>query len=185
MQLTEKHKEYWRKNLTITAILLFVWFVITFVIGYYARVIAKEVKLPSQFAALAPKVSEFFAHKAFGKTVNLEDAAAIHAMNSNVAQYVCVQTFKKALLDKTIAEQEPELHTAPRLLSSMEPMPWSRKGQQTEEVSYKYHAARTWCENATTLTGIQWRYLKIMLKAFENLRPEVFADLLELIAIND
>jgi putative solute:sodium symporter small subunit len=37
VQLTEKHKEYWRKNLTMTAILLFVWFVLTFVIGYYAR----------------------------------------------------------------------------------------------------------------------------------------------------
>ena len=37
MQLTERHKEYWRKNLTITAILLFAWFVLTFVIGYYAR----------------------------------------------------------------------------------------------------------------------------------------------------
>jgi putative solute:sodium symporter small subunit len=37
MQLTERHKEYWRKNLTITMILLFIWFVVTFVIGYYAR----------------------------------------------------------------------------------------------------------------------------------------------------
>ena len=37
MQLTEKHKEYWRKNLTITAILLFAWFVLTFVIGFFAR----------------------------------------------------------------------------------------------------------------------------------------------------
>ena len=37
MQLTESHKEYWRKNLRITAILLAIWFVVTFVIGYYAR----------------------------------------------------------------------------------------------------------------------------------------------------
>ena len=37
MQLTEKHKEYWRKNLVITAILLFVWFVVTFVEAWYAR----------------------------------------------------------------------------------------------------------------------------------------------------
>jgi putative solute:sodium symporter small subunit len=36
MQLTEKHREYWRKNLTITAILLAVWFVVTFVMSYYA-----------------------------------------------------------------------------------------------------------------------------------------------------
>ena len=37
MQLTEKHREYWHKNLTITAILLFIWFVVTFVLGYFAR----------------------------------------------------------------------------------------------------------------------------------------------------
>jgi putative solute:sodium symporter small subunit len=37
MQLTEKHKEYWRKNLRVTGILLAVWFVVTFVIAYFAR----------------------------------------------------------------------------------------------------------------------------------------------------
>jgi len=37
MQLTEKQKEYWSKNLRITAILLFIWFVATFVVGFYAR----------------------------------------------------------------------------------------------------------------------------------------------------
>jgi len=37
MELTEKHKEYWRKNLVITGILLAVWFVVTFVEAWYAR----------------------------------------------------------------------------------------------------------------------------------------------------
>jgi putative solute:sodium symporter small subunit len=37
MQLTEKHQEYWSKNLAMTAILLGIWFVVTFVMGYYAR----------------------------------------------------------------------------------------------------------------------------------------------------
>jgi putative solute:sodium symporter small subunit len=37
MQLTEKHNEYWRKNLVYTAILLFVWFLATFVEAWYAR----------------------------------------------------------------------------------------------------------------------------------------------------
>ena len=37
MQLTAKHNEYWRKNLFITAILLFVWFLVTFVEAWYAR----------------------------------------------------------------------------------------------------------------------------------------------------
>ena len=37
MQLTESHRQYWRKNLNITAILLGVWFVVTFVVTYFAR----------------------------------------------------------------------------------------------------------------------------------------------------
>ncbi len=37
MELTAKHHEYWRKNLVITAILLLVWFVATFVEAWYAR----------------------------------------------------------------------------------------------------------------------------------------------------
>ena len=37
MQLTEKHREYWQKNLRITGILLAIWFVVTFVVGWYAR----------------------------------------------------------------------------------------------------------------------------------------------------
>jgi putative solute:sodium symporter small subunit len=37
MELTAKHQEYWRKNLVVTAILLLVWFVVTFVEAWYAR----------------------------------------------------------------------------------------------------------------------------------------------------
>jgi putative solute:sodium symporter small subunit len=37
MQLTEKHNQYWHKNLVITAILLSIWFVATFVEAWFAR----------------------------------------------------------------------------------------------------------------------------------------------------
>jgi len=37
MQLTEKHQEYWHKNLKITALLLGLWFVVTFVVAWFAR----------------------------------------------------------------------------------------------------------------------------------------------------
>ena len=37
MELSAKHHEYWRRNLVITAILLTVWFVGTFVEAWYAR----------------------------------------------------------------------------------------------------------------------------------------------------
>ncbi len=37
MELSARHQEYWRKNVTITLVLLAIWFVVTFVIGYFAR----------------------------------------------------------------------------------------------------------------------------------------------------
>ncbi len=40
MQLTEKHVDYWRKNLRTSAILLLIWFVVTFVMAFYARELA-------------------------------------------------------------------------------------------------------------------------------------------------
>lgn len=96
------------------------------VIGYYARRIAEAVKLPSQFAALAPKVREFFESKAFGHAVDLEDLAIVKAMSTPVAHFVCVDAFKKALLGLTIAEQEPVLLEPARMLSTCAPFPWSR-----------------------------------------------------------
>jgi putative solute:sodium symporter small subunit len=37
MELTAKHKEYWQRNLNLTMVLLAIWFVVTFVMGYFAR----------------------------------------------------------------------------------------------------------------------------------------------------
>ncbi|MCK9388066.1 MAG: DUF4212 domain-containing protein [Sulfuritalea sp.] len=37
MQLTEKHKQYWNINLKISSVLLVLWFVSTFVMGWFAR----------------------------------------------------------------------------------------------------------------------------------------------------
>lgn len=37
MQLSEGHRLYWRKNLRITGILLALWFVVTYVVSYFAR----------------------------------------------------------------------------------------------------------------------------------------------------
>jgi hypothetical protein len=96
------------------------------VIGYYARRIAQDVKLPSQFSALAPKVREFLETKAFGERVTLSEPAMIKAISSNVAQYVTVKTFVEALRKLVIAELEPQLLHAGRFLSETPPFPWSR-----------------------------------------------------------
>ena len=37
MQVSAKHREYWHKNLKVTAILLLIWFLVTFVASYFAR----------------------------------------------------------------------------------------------------------------------------------------------------
>jgi putative solute:sodium symporter small subunit len=37
MQLTEKHRQYWHKNLRLTSLLLVIWFVATFVVSWFAR----------------------------------------------------------------------------------------------------------------------------------------------------
>ena len=37
MQLTDRHREYWSKNLRVTGILLAIWFFVTYVVGYFAR----------------------------------------------------------------------------------------------------------------------------------------------------
>ncbi len=37
MQLTDRHREYWRKNLRMTALLLAIWFLVTYVVSYFAR----------------------------------------------------------------------------------------------------------------------------------------------------
>ena len=36
-QLSERHHQYWRANLRITAVLLAIWFFVTFVLAFFAR----------------------------------------------------------------------------------------------------------------------------------------------------
>jgi len=96
------------------------------VISYYAKRIAQDVRLPSQFAALAPKVREFLETRAFGEPVNLDDVVILKAISTNVAQYVTVQTFLKALRPLVVEELEPHLLGEGRSLSQTPPFPYSR-----------------------------------------------------------
>ena len=96
------------------------------VIGFYARQIAQAVKLPSQFSVIAPKVREWFEHRAFGKEVDTETTEVIKAMGSNVASFLCRDLFTRALAHLAIEELTPSVTAPPRLLSSLEPFPWSR-----------------------------------------------------------
>jgi type III restriction enzyme len=106
------------------------------VIGYYARRIAQEVKLPSQFAALAPKVREFLENKAFGGRVELNAPDMVRAIGSNVAQYVTVKTFANALRQVLVLELEPHLLDAGRHLSQTPKFPWSRATLAADKCIY-------------------------------------------------
>jgi type III restriction enzyme len=227
-------------------------------IGYYARRIAESLKLPSQFAALAPKVRDFFAYKAFGQPVDLDDQAVIRAMNRNAVAYVTIKAFGEALRPLLVERQQPSLQGPPRMLSATPPFPFSRptiyeaakcifnlvpcenefertfarflqgapdvqafaklpdqfgfsieytdtaanlrlyypdfvarleggeqwlletKGQENIDVARKDAAAELWCENATLLSGLPWRYLKVPQKAFVALQAADFSDLMVL-----
>ena len=96
------------------------------VVSYYAQVIAHELKLPSQFAALAPKVRDFLRLVAFGKEVDLDDPEILQAISRRLTQVVTMKVFLDALRGVLIRPQEPKLEHAGRLLSGLEPFPWSQ-----------------------------------------------------------
>ncbi|MCL5266747.1 MAG: hypothetical protein M1469_01420 [Bacteroidetes bacterium] len=225
------------------------------VISYYAKRIALDVKLPAQFAAIVPKVKEFLETKAFRERVDLNDPTIIKAIATNVAQYVTVQAFVKALRPLVVQELEPQLLNSGRKLSETPPFPYSRitfkakktvfnlvacankfeeafgrflekapdvevfaklpeqfgfaveytdasnnlryyepdfvavdssgahylietKGREDVDVANKDRAAMLWCENATRLTGTNWRYIKVPQRDFEELQATELEDLI-------
>jgi type III restriction enzyme len=96
------------------------------VISYYAKRIAQDVKLPSQFANLVPKVRDFLQDRAFGETVDLTDKAIIGAIATSVAQYLTVKTFATILRGLVVEELSPRLEHEGRSLASTEAFPFSR-----------------------------------------------------------
>lgn len=118
------------------------------VIGYYARRIAQNLKLPSQFAALAPKIREFFQKKAFGKTVDLYEPKTIKAMSTNVSSYVVCKEFEKVLRDVIVQETKPELLAPSRMLSTTPPYPFSRKLYESKKTIFNFVA----CDNEFELS---------------------------------
>jgi type III restriction enzyme len=113
------------------------------VIGYYARRIAEDVKLPAQFAALAPKVKEFFETRLFGTKVDLNDPAVVKTLASAMVGYVTVKAFAAALADAAIARKEPELVQPARMLSTCPPFPWSRPIYEAKKTVFNLVA----CDN--------------------------------------
>jgi len=139
------------------------------VIGYYARRIAQNIKLPSHFALIAPKIREFFEHKAFGKTIDLSDPNAIPAISSNVASFVVIKEFEKALREIVIEHKEPQLLSANRFLSSTLPFPTSKKVLEAKKSVFNYIP----CDNEFEYSFAKFLEKAEDIKAFAKL-PEQF-----------
>ncbi|MCY7352614.1 MAG: hypothetical protein LH606_18480, partial [Cytophagaceae bacterium] len=140
------------------------------VLGFYARRIAQDIKLPSQFAALVPKIREFFSVKAFGTTIeNLNEPEVIRAMSSNLANHVVVNEFRKALRDLVVEERQPQLLNASRYLSETLPFPFSRKLFDSPRTVFNYAA----CDNDFELAFARFLARVEEVAAFAKL-PESF-----------
>ena len=111
------------------------------VISYYAKRIAQDVKLPSQFASLVPEVRDFVKDRAFGETVDLTDRAIIGAIATSVAQYVTVKTFATVLRTLVVEELSPTLEYPGRPLSETEPFPFSRPTFEASKTVFNLVAA--------------------------------------------
>ena len=106
------------------------------VIGFYARRVAEDVKLPSQFAAIAPKVRDFFERRFFGERVDLDDRKVIRFMATPLVQHLAVKTLAKALRTVAIAEAEPTLLAPARALSACPAFPWSQSVHEAKKTVF-------------------------------------------------
>ena len=111
------------------------------VISYYAKRISQDVKLPSQFAALVPKVREFLRDRAFGEVVDLGDMTVVRAIATPIAQYVTVKTFATALRGLVVEALSPTLEEPGRWLSTTEPFPFSRPTFEARKTVFNLVAA--------------------------------------------
>ncbi len=96
------------------------------IISYYAQVIAGDLKLPSQFAVLAPKIRDFLKYKAFGSEVDLDSAEILQAISRSFTLGITLNIFRKLLSEKLIQPQQPKLENDGRALSGLAPFPWSQ-----------------------------------------------------------
>ncbi|MCU0466870.1 MAG: DEAD/DEAH box helicase family protein [Anaerolineae bacterium] len=97
------------------------------VVSYYAQAIAHEVKLPSQFSVLAPKVREFLRVAAFGKPIDLDSPEGLAAISRRIAMSITLKKFKTALVDELVQPAEVSIEGEARPISALRPMAWSQR----------------------------------------------------------
>ena len=114
------------------------------IVAYYTNRIAKELRMPSQFAHLAPKVRDFLQYKAFGQEVDLDRPEIRAALSQKLHQILTMKVFLDALREKIVQPQEPVLESGGRYLSEVSPFAWS----QPAPVCRKTIFNKVPCENS-------------------------------------
>lgn len=108
------------------------------VIGYYAKRITENIKLPSQFPALVPKIRQYMAERLFRETVDLTDPNVIRELTTDLVKYVVTKTFEQVLLPLVVEAKEPELLHLARPLLSTAPFPTSRQLFESARTIFNY-----------------------------------------------
>jgi type III restriction enzyme len=75
------------------------------VIGYFAQVVMKELRLFSGYDVLYGKVKAFVQNNLFGKEVDLESANTLRNLSELVATKTIIETFKKGINDLTVLDK--------------------------------------------------------------------------------
>jgi type III restriction enzyme len=97
------------------------------VVAYFSQEISANLKLPTQFAALAPKVEQFLREKAFGREVVLDHPAVMRALNQSCTFMCTVKFFLTVLRPVIVEKRTPVLNNNARPLSTTPPFPFSGK----------------------------------------------------------
>lgn len=108
------------------------------VIGYYAKRIAENLKLPSQFPTLVPKIRQYLAERLFREKVDLADPNVIRALSTPQVNWVVTETFEKVLRPLVVETKEPELLHLARPLSGTPPFPTSRQVFESARTVFNY-----------------------------------------------
>ena len=111
------------------------------VISYYATRIGAETNLPMHFDVIAEKVREFFARRAFGQDVDLQDNDLATVLARPAVGFLTIQGFARAIRPLTRQERTPTIDAAPSYLSHTERFPWSKPTCEASKTIFNLVAA--------------------------------------------
>lgn len=75
------------------------------VIGYFTRLIMRELRLVSGYDILYGKVKDFVQHDLFEQTINLEDLNVLRNLSEVEATRTVLESFRKAINDLTVLDK--------------------------------------------------------------------------------